>query len=83
MWSQLFRLKGELLLAVYPDNGAEAESWLRRASATADEVHAPVLQLRAALSLGRLRRGQGNVEPARIILTTLASDSPEGSPPPT
>jgi predicted ATPase len=79
MWPELFRLKGELLLAVSADNAAEAEAWLRRAVETADQVHAPMLQLRAALSLAGLWRNQGNVEPARIILTDAYQRLTEGS----
>jgi predicted ATPase len=45
---------------------------------TASEVHAPMLQLRAALSLAGLWRDQGNVEPARRILTDAYQRLTEG-----
>ena len=69
LWSEFFQLKGELLLALSADNTAEAESWLKRAVHTAAEVEAPMLQLRAALRLGRLWREQGKTEPARQLLS--------------
>jgi len=78
LWSEFFQLKGELLLAVSTDNTAEAESWLQRAVDTATEVQAPMLQLRAALRLGRLWREQGKTEPARQLLSDAYERLTEG-----
>ena len=68
LWSEFFQLKGDLLLAVSPDNAAEAETWFQRAVDIAAEVQAPMLQLRAALRLSRLWHGQGKTEEARKLL---------------
>jgi predicted ATPase len=78
LWSEFFQLKGDLLLAVSTDNAAEAESWLQRAVDTAAEVQAPMLQLRAALRLGRLWRDQGKTEPARKLLSDAYERLTEG-----
>ena len=69
LWSEFFQLKGELLVALSTDNTAEAEYWLKRAVHTAAEVEAPMLQLRAALRLGRLWRDQGKTQSARQLLS--------------
>jgi predicted ATPase len=68
LWSELFLLKGDLLLAASPESAAEAELWFQRAVDTAAEVQAPMLRLRAALRLSRLWRAQGKVEAARRLL---------------
>ncbi|TML93579.1 MAG: DUF4062 domain-containing protein [Actinobacteria bacterium] len=78
LWSEFFQLKADLLLALSPDNAAEAESWLQRAVDTAAEVQAPMLQLRAALRLGRLWRRQGKTEPARELLSDAYERFTEG-----
>jgi predicted ATPase len=78
LWSEFFQLKGELLLALSTDNAAEAESWLQRAVDTAAEVEAPMLQLRAALRLGRLWREQGKTDPARSLLSDAYERLTEG-----
>jgi adenylate cyclase len=78
LWSEFFQLKGDLLLALSTDNAAEAESWFRRAVDTAAEVEAPLLQLRAALRLGRLWREQGKTEPARELLSDAYEKLTEG-----
>jgi predicted ATPase len=78
LWSEFFQLKGDLLLALSTDNAAEAESWLQRAVDTAAEVQAPMLQLRAALRLGRLWREQGKTEPARKLLSDAYERLTEG-----
>jgi predicted ATPase len=78
LWSEFFQLKGGLLLAMSPDNAAEAESWFQRAVDTAAEVQAPMLQLRAALRLGRLWREQGKTEPARELLSDAYDRLTEG-----
>jgi tetratricopeptide (TPR) repeat protein len=79
LWSEFFRLKGDLLLALSADNSNEAESWLQRAVDTSAEVHAPMLQLRAALSLSRLWSKQGKTESARRLLGDAYERLTEGS----
>jgi len=78
LWSEFFQLKGDLLLALSTDNAAEAESWLQRAVDTAAEVQAPMLQLRAALRLGRLWRVQGKADPARELVSDAYERLTEG-----
>jgi adenylate cyclase len=78
LWSEFFGLKGDLLLAASVDKVAEAESWYQRALETATQVHAPMLELRAAMRLGRLWRGQGRTEEARALLTKAYEQLTEG-----
>jgi predicted ATPase len=78
LWSEFFQLKGDLLLALSTDNAIEAESWFQRAVDTAADVQAPMLQLRAALRLGRLWRDQGKTEPARRLLSDAHDRLTEG-----
>jgi predicted ATPase len=78
LWSEFFQLKGDLLLAVSTDNAAEAESWYQRAVDTAAEVQAPMLQLRAALRLGRLWCEQGKPDSARQLLSDAYERLTEG-----
>jgi hypothetical protein len=50
MEAELHRLKGELLLALSPDNQAEAEGCFHQALAVAHRQQAKLLELRAATS---------------------------------
>jgi adenylate cyclase len=52
--AEFYRLKGDLLLTLSPDHAPEAESWFHRALKVAQMLQLPMLELRAALSLGRL-----------------------------
>jgi predicted ATPase len=56
----------------------EAESWYRQAVENAQGVHAPMLELRAALRLSRLWQGQGQTEQARKLLGEAYSKMTEG-----
>jgi hypothetical protein len=71
-------LKGDLLLAISPENAPEAEGWLEQAVKIAQEVQAPMLELRAALSLARLWRAQGQQEAARDLLAGAHAKLTEG-----
>jgi predicted ATPase len=75
---EFFRLKGELLLAVSPDHAPQAESWFQRAVQLAQKLHLPMLELRAAISLGRLWKDQGKAEPARQLLSGAYEKFTEG-----
>jgi predicted ATPase len=66
--AELYRLKGELLLALSTDNHAEAEGCFHQAFAVARRQHAKSLELRAAVSLSRLWQQQGKREAARETL---------------
>ena len=69
-------LKGELLLA--QSRETDAEVWFERAVQRADELDAPMLQLRARLALARLWRAQGKTEPAATLLTAAYDRFTEG-----
>ena len=71
-------MKGDLLLAIDPDNAAEAEVWYQRAVDTAREVKATMLELRAALKLGRLWQQQGKTEQAKKLLSEVYAKMTEG-----
>jgi TOMM system kinase/cyclase fusion protein len=66
--AELYRLKGELLLALAEENQVEAESFFRQAIDLARRQHAKSWELRAAMSLGRLWLRQGKKEKARQLL---------------
>jgi len=66
--SELYRLKGELLLQQSSDNQAEAESCFHHALDIARNQQAKSLELRAATSLARLWQQQGKREEARQLL---------------
>jgi tetratricopeptide (TPR) repeat protein len=76
--SEFLILKGELLLALSSANTAEAESLYQQAVLIAQEVQAPMLQLRAALKLSRLWQKQGNTEQARKLLSDAYTKITEG-----
>jgi predicted ATPase len=63
--AELYRLQGELLLAVARGG---AEVCFRQALAVARQQEARSLELRAAVSLSRLLRQQGNRQEARALL---------------
>jgi predicted ATPase len=76
--SEFLILMGALLLALSSDNAAEAEALYEQAVINAQEVHAPMLELRAAIRLSRLWHEQGNKEEARKLLTEAYSKITEG-----
>jgi tetratricopeptide (TPR) repeat protein len=76
--SEFLIMKGDLLLALASENSAEAESWYHMALKNAQEVHAPMLELRAAMRLSRLLKEQGNKEQARKVLNEAYSKITEG-----
>jgi hypothetical protein len=55
---EFYRLKGDMLLALSPDDQTKAELWYRRSLETAKELGAIMQELRAAISLARLWRNQ-------------------------
>jgi predicted ATPase len=67
-----------LLLAVSSDHAAEAEALYQQAVLNAQEVHAPMLELRAAIGLSRLWNQQGKKEQARNVLHEAYSKITEG-----
>jgi predicted ATPase len=71
-------LTGDLLLASSSANVGDAESLYRRAVHNAQEVRAPMVELRAATRLSRLWLNQGKKEPAQILLSEAYSKISEG-----
>ena len=78
MASEFLILKGELLLALSADHAAEAETWYQQAVGNAQEVRAPLLELRAATRLSRLWKEQGQREQARKLLSAAYARITEG-----
>ncbi len=74
----MHRLRGELLLAVSPENTAQAEPSLRKALELAGAHQAKMLEWRAAMSLARLRRDQGKSGVARAVLAPVFGWFTEG-----
>jgi class 3 adenylate cyclase/predicted ATPase len=69
--AELYRLKGELVLAVSRSRHAEAEACFRQAIDIASTRRAKSLELRAAMSLSRLWERQGRKDAARRLLGEL------------
>src|SRR5262249_22199942 len=69
--ADLYRLKGELLLALPAAHQAEAEACFRQAIAIARSQGAKSWELRAVLSLSRLYHQQGRTEDARPMLAEI------------
>jgi predicted ATPase len=76
--ADLYRLKGELLLALPAAHQAEAEACFRQAIAIARGQGAKSWELRAVLSLSRLYHQQGKTEEARAMLAEVYSWFTEG-----
>ncbi|MFN8642269.1 MAG: hypothetical protein U0802_11660 [Candidatus Binatia bacterium] len=77
-WPELWRLKGELLLAPGVRSRAEAETCFRRAIEVARAQEARALELRAATSLARLWLARNRDDEARALvaaaLTAVVAD---------
>jgi len=76
--AELHRLRGALLLAVAPGEASAAEESLRRALEVAREQGAKSLELRAALTLGRLWADQGRRDEARSLVSEVHGWFTEG-----
>jgi predicted ATPase len=76
--SEFLIQKGALLLAVSSDHAAEAEALYEQAVLKAQEVRAPMLELRAAIGLSHLWHEQGRTEQARRVLNEAYSKIAEG-----
>jgi predicted ATPase len=66
--AELYRLKGEVLLACAAEHDTEAETCFRQAFDRARRQEARSLELRAAMSLSRLWRQQGQRAKAHDLL---------------
>jgi predicted ATPase len=76
--SEFLIVKAELLLMLSSGNAAEAEVLYQQAVLNAREVHAPMLELRAAMRLSRLWHEQGNKGQAQRVLNEAYSRMAEG-----
>jgi predicted ATPase len=76
--AELYRLKGEALLASPTENQAEAEACFRQAIAIARQQSAKSWELRAVMSLSRLHQKQGKQAQARLMLAEIHGRFTEG-----
>jgi predicted ATPase len=76
--AELSRLRGDLLLAVSPDNPLAAETCFHQALDIACHQQAKSLELRAATSLARLWQQQGKRVEARELLAPVYGWFTEG-----
>src|SRR5439155_10306553 len=76
--AELYRLKGELLLALSTENHGEAEAYFRQALEVAHRQSAKALELRAAMSVSRLWQHQGKRNDARQLLAEIYDWFTEG-----
>jgi len=76
--AELYRLQGELLLALSVEKHIEAETCLHQALDIARHQQAKSLELRAAMSLARLWQGQGKHAEARQLLAPIYDWFTEG-----
>src|SRR5262249_31386994 len=76
--AELYRLKGELLLARFVESHTEAETCFRQALAVARSQQARALELRASMSLSRLWQRQGKRAEAHQLLAEVYGWFSEG-----
>ena len=76
--AELHRRKGELLLKQAVRGEPEAEAWFQRALDVARRQEAKSLELRAAMSLARLRQQQGKHAEAYDLLAPIYGWFTEG-----
>ena len=75
---ELYRLKGELALALAAEHHADAETYFRQALELTRQQQAKSLELRAAMSLSRLWQQQGKRAEAHEILAPIYGWFTEG-----
>jgi class 3 adenylate cyclase/predicted ATPase len=76
--AEVHRLKGELLLTRGPLDAPQAEACFQQALTVSRKQHARSWELRAAMSMARLWRGQGRLAEARDLLAPVYSCFTEG-----
>jgi predicted ATPase len=76
--AELYRLKGDLLLQQNVLDVSQAENYFHQALDMARQQQAKALELRTAMSLGRLWQQQGKGPEAREMLTDITSWFTEG-----
>ena len=77
--AEVNRIAGEIALLSPQPDAAKAEEYFGRALAVARQQQAKSWELRAAMSLARLWRDQGNVQQARELLAPVYGWFTEGS----
>ena len=77
-YAELHRLQGNLALARSPADEAGAESFFQRAMEIARQQKSKSFELRAAMSLSRLRQRQGRRGDARRELSQVYGSFTEG-----
>jgi tetratricopeptide (TPR) repeat protein len=78
MSSDIFLLKGDLLLGLSESNAPEAASIYQRALDISTDVGAPMMELRATTRICRLWQAQGKAEPAQSMLSDILEQFTEG-----
>jgi hypothetical protein len=76
--AEIYRLLGEVLLTVSPDEHSKAQSYFYRAIDIAREKFAKSFELRAAISLGRLWESQGRAVDAYNLIMPIYDWFTEG-----
>jgi predicted ATPase len=76
--AEVYRLAGEIALTLPEPDAGKAQAYFERALAVARQQHAKSWELRAAMSLARLWRDQGNVQQARELLAPVYGWFTEG-----
>jgi tetratricopeptide (TPR) repeat protein len=73
--SELWRIRGELVLRQSAGNAPQAESFLSTALRIAAGQGAPVFQLRAGIALARLLADAGRRDEAKIVIDLASAES--------
>ena len=76
--SDLYRLRGRLLLQLSGDRSGEAEECFRQSLAIARQQHAKALELTAGIELARLWHGHGKSDAAYELLGPICNSFSEG-----
>jgi predicted ATPase len=76
--AEINRVSGEIVLLAPDSDVAKAEACFERALAVAREQQAKSWELRAAMSMARLRRDQGKRDEARDLLASVYGWFTEG-----
>jgi TOMM system kinase/cyclase fusion protein len=76
--AEVYRLKGELVLGRRPEDFVEAQTCFQQALDIARRQQAKALELRAAMSLGRLWQQQGTCQEAHDLLAPVYEWFTEG-----
>ena len=76
--AEINHIKGEIALLAPEPDPAKAETYFERALTVAREQQAKSWELRAAMSMAQLWRGQGRLQQARDLLTLVYGSFTEG-----